>query len=249
MIFLANSDELTREIYGNIGPTAKVLFYFLAIISVGIFAHGIWKRWSLWQIGKDSREPVDWKASASRLVNRVFSQSTVRSGVRKKKAGRFHSMMFAGFCVLFIGTCLVALEEYSHMLFGEEGKNLFHKGIYFVVYEIFLDTFGLLYTIGAGWFLVRMLRKGGGDSVEYRKSDYFLITSLLIIGLSGYWIEGLRIIREDTPYPWISYVGNSFAYLFRALGVNETNVSLVHFIVWWGHGILVFAFIASFPYT
>lgn len=249
MIFLANTDELTRQIYGNIGPSAKVVFYVLALISICIFGLGVWKRWSLWQVGKDNRTTIDWRASAKRLVTRAFSQRTVRSGVRKKNAGRFHSLMFTGFCVLFIGTCLVALEEYSHMLFGEEGRNLFHKGIYFVVYEIFLDTFGLLYTIGAGWFLIRMIRNGGGDSVGYRRSDYFLITALLLIGLSGFWIEGLRIIREDTPYPWISYVGNSFAYFFRAIGVDENNVSLVHFITWWGHGILVFVFIASFPYT
>lgn len=242
-------DDLTREIYGNIGPVAKAIFYVAAFASLAIFAYGIWKRWKLWQLGKDSGEKIDWKASALSLLTRVFSQRTVRDGPRKKKAGRFHALMFAGFAVLFIGTCLVAVEEYGHLLFGKEDTNLFHKGIYFVVYEIALDTFGLLYTVGAGWFLIRMIKKGRGDSVAYRKSDYFLISSLFIIGLSGYWLEGLRIIREDTPYPWISYVGNIHAILFRSVGVDSNNVSLIHALTWWGHGILVFAFIASFPFT
>lgn len=249
MLVLANMDELTREIYGNIGPLAKALFYLCAFTSLGIFAYGVWKRWRLWQLGVDRGERIDWKASAQALVTRVLSQKTVRSGTRSKKAGRFHTLLFAGFVVLFIGTCLVAVEEYGHLLFGSEGSNLFHKGLYFVLYELFLDTFGLLYTVGAAWFLMRMIKNGGGDRIAYRQSDYFLITALFLIGLSGFWLEALRLIREDTPYPWISYVGNSFALLFRALGVDSHNVGLVHFLVWWGHGLLVFAFIASFPFT
>lgn len=242
-------DDLTREIYGNIGPVAKTLFYLCAFTSMGIFAYGVWKRWCLWQIGKDTGEKIDWTASARALVTRILSQRTVRNGTRKKKAGRFHALMFYGFIVLFIGTCLVALEEYGQLLFGEKGTNLFHKGIYFAIYEVFLDTFGLLYTIGAVWFLFRMIRKGREDSVKYRKSDYFLVTALFIIGWSGYWLEGLRIIRENTPYPWLSYVGNIHAHGFRLLGIHQENVDRIHFAVWWGHGILVFTFIASFPFT
>ena len=129
MTVLASMDDLTREIYGNIGPIAKTLFYLAAFTSIGIFAYGVWKRWKLWQIGKDTDPPIDWKASARALVSRVFTQRTVRSGEREKKAGRFHALMFAGFVVLFIGTCLVAAEEYGHLVFGESGSNLFHKGL------------------------------------------------------------------------------------------------------------------------
>lgn len=242
-------EELSRELYGNIDAISKILFYICAFTSMGIFAYGVFKRRQLWKLGKDTGEKIDWKASGKALLNRVFTQKTVRSGVRKKKAGRFHALMFFGFVVLFIGTVLVAVEEYGHILFGIEGENLFHKGLYFVVYEIFLDSFGLIYTIGAAWFLVRMLQKGRGDSVRYRKSDYFLVTGLFLIGWSGYWLEGLRIIRESTEYAWISYVGNAHAHLFKALGVTTENVDTVHFTVWWLHGIMVFTFIASLPFT
>lgn len=242
-------EDLSRELYGNIDAISRMLFYICAFSSVAIFVYGIFRRKKIWQIGKDTGEKVDWRASGKALFNRVFSQRTVRSGVRKKKAGLLHTLMFYGFIILFIGTCLVAVEEYGHLFFGEDNVNLFHKGIYFAVYEVFLDTFGLLYSIGAAWFLVRMIQKGREDSVGYRKSDYFLVSALFVIGWSGYWLEGLRLIRENTAYPWLSYVGNTHAHLFRLLGVNEGNVDAVHFTIWWFHGILVFAFIASFPYT
>ena len=242
-------EELSRELYGNIGTISKILFYICAFTSMGIFAFGIFKRRKLWKIGKDTGEKIDWAASLKALSTRVLTQKTVRSGVRKKKAGLFHTLMFFGFIVLFIGTVLVAVEEYGHIFFGTEGENLFHKGIYFVVYEVFLDTFGLIYTLGAAWFFVRMIQRGREDSVRYRKSDFFLVTALFVIGWSGYWLEGLRIIRENTDYAWLSYVGNVHAHLFRFLGVNEGNISAVHLTIWWFHGLLVFTFIASFPFT
>ena len=43
------------------------------------------------------------------------------------------------------------------MLLGSGDENLFHKGIYFVVYEIILEIGGLLFIIGCAWFLVRLL--------------------------------------------------------------------------------------------
>ena len=126
-------DELTREIYGNIGTVSKVLFYICAFASLGIFAWGIWRRRQLWKIGKDTGEKIDWKASFGRLKTKVFTQRTVRH--TKRKAGKYHALLFYGFVALFIGTCLIAIEEWGHQLLGEEGSNLFHKGAYFVVYR------------------------------------------------------------------------------------------------------------------
>ena len=240
-------DELTREIYGNIGTVSKIVFYLCAVASVGIFCWGIWRRWRLWGIGRDSGERVDWRASLERLWSKVFSQRTVRK--TERKAGKMHAWLFYGFVVLFIGTCLIAVEEWGHLLFGGGDGNLFHKGLYFVVYEIVLEVGGLLFVVGCGWFLLRMLRRGGGDSVGYRKADLWLLGSLLLIGVSGFVLEGFRIIREATPHAEISFVGWGCSLVLGLIGVDRDNVSLPHFVTWWGHSLLVFGFIASLPFT
>ena len=239
-------DELTREIYGNIGPVSKVLFYICAALSLLVLAWGTWRRTRLWKIGKASGKRIDWKASIGRL-KRVFTQRTVRH--TKRRAGKYHAVLFYGFTALFIGTCLIAVEEWGHQLFGEDGSNLFHKGLYFVIYEIALEIAGILFVIGCAWFLVRMLRKGGNDTVGYRKVDLWMLVSLLLIGISGFVIEGFRIIREATPQPGISFVGFGFAKAFSMMGVKQDNVSMPHFVTWWLHSILVFGFIASLPFT
>lgn len=240
-------DELTREIYGNIGTVAKIVFYLCAVASVAVFVWGIWRRRQLWRIGRDGGEKINWKASFGRLRSKVLSQRTVRR--TKRKAGKYHAWLFYGFIVLFIGTCLIAVEEWGHLLFGAEGSNLFHKGLYFVVYEIVLEIGGLLFIVGCAWFLVRMLRKGGGDSVAYRKADLWLLTLLLLIGVSGFVLEGFRIIREATPHAQISFVGWACSRVLAAFGMSQENVSMPHFLTWWLHSLMVFGFIASLPFT
>ncbi len=240
-------DELTREIYGNIGTVSKIVFYLCAIASVGVFCWGIWRRRQLWRIGRDAGERIDWRASFDRLRSKVMTQRTVRK--TKRKAGNYHAWLFYGFIVLFIGTCLIAVEEWGHRLFGGGEGNLFHKGLYFVIYEILLEFGGLLFVVGCAWFLVRMLRKGGGDTVGYRKEDLWLIGSLLVIGVSGFVLEGFRIIREATPHPEISFVGWGCSLVLGLFGLDQENVSMPHFLTWWGHSLLVFALIASLPFT
>ena len=240
-------DELTREIYGNIGTVSKVLFYLCAFVSLAIFAWGLWRRRQLWRLGRDTGKGIDWKASFGRLKAKVLTQRTVRH--TKRKAGRYHALLFYGFIFLFVGTCLIAVEEWAHTFFGQEGSNLFHKGLYFVVYEIALEVAGILFTVGCVWFLIRMLRSGGGDSIGYRRSDFVLLISLTIIGLTGFMIEGFRIIREATPHPEISFIGFGFAQLSSAIGVTQENVQTPHFVTWWLHSIMVFGFIATLPFT
>jgi Fe-S oxidoreductase/nitrate reductase gamma subunit len=240
-------NELTREIYGNIGAISKVVFYICAFASVAICAWGIWRRRQLWRLGRDSGEKIDWKASFTKLRKKVLTQRSVKH--TKRKAGKFHAYLFFGFAVLFIGTCLIAVEDWGHLLFGSGEENLFHKGLYFVIYEIALEIFGVLFVVGCGWFLMRMLRGGGGDTVGYRKADLLLLVSLVLIGVTGFALEGLRIIREATPYPQVSFVGWGFSLLFGAIGMSAENVSGGHFFTWWFHSILVFGFIAALPFT
>ena len=249
MLLIAEIEDLSREIFGNIDSTSKIVFYIVALCSAIIFVRGIQQRCRLWSIGRDTGETINWTASLQRFFGRVLSQKTVRYGKRANKAGLFHALMFFGFVVLFIGTCLVAMEEYGNLFFGENQTNLFHKGTYYAIYEIVLDTFGLAFTFGCGWFLIRMVRKGGGDNVSYRSADWFLVASLLIISLSGFGIEGFRIIREEPSSPWVSFVGNSFACLFKRIGLNAATIDTSHFVLWWGHALLVFVVIAAVPYS
>ena len=85
-------DELTREIYGNIGTVSKIVFYLCAAASLAIFAWGVWRRRQLWRIGRGGGERIDLKASFRRLTSKVLTQRTVRR--TRRKAGRYHAWLF-----------------------------------------------------------------------------------------------------------------------------------------------------------
>ena len=45
-------EELTREIFGNISPASKLVFYVLAVVSLAVCAYGVWQRVRLWKLGR-----------------------------------------------------------------------------------------------------------------------------------------------------------------------------------------------------
>ena len=239
------TEDLSREIFGNLGETSKIIFYALAFVSSGVFAWGVWRRVKLWRRGRPDNERIDWKAAFQNLRTRALAQRSLRGA--RPKASFAHRMLFWGFLALFIGTILVGIEHYGSALAGREATEpLFHKGVYFVIYEITLDTFGLLMIGGAVWFACRRMR--ADSSMEHRTADWLVLSSLIVLGATGYLIEGLRIIREATPMPGISFVGYGCSKLFTASGVNQVNVSSYHFGLWWFHSIIAFGFIAALPF-
>ena len=239
------TEDLSREIFGNLGETSKTIFYALAVVSSGVFAWGVWRRVKLWRRGRPDNEPIKWREAFQNIRNRALAQRALRGA--RPKASFAHRMLFWGFLVLFIGTILVSIEHYSAAALGREATNpLFHKGVYFVIYEITLDTFGLLMIGGAVWFARRRMR--ADSSMEHRTADWLVLASLIILGVTGYFIEGLRIIRESTPMPGISFVGYGCSKIFVAAGVGKSNVDSIHFGLWWFHSVVAFGFIAALPF-
>lgn len=243
--------ELSREIFGNISTAGKVLFYILAVASMGVFSFGVFQRWRLWRIGQRGSIGFSPLPAFKQFFKRAMTQRALRKqNARKRTAATVaHALLFYGFIVLTIGTTLVAIEHWAHdLLPGYSAREpLFHHGVYFAVYEVFMDTFGLALIAGVVWFVMR--RAKGSSSMGHTPVDWFVLGSLLFLGVSGYWIEGLRIIREDTAMPGFSYVGYACATVFRGSGIDRGNADGVHLGLWWVHAVVAFAFIAAIPYS
>ncbi|NOZ40616.1 MAG: 4Fe-4S dicluster domain-containing protein [Planctomycetes bacterium] len=239
-------DSVTREIFGNIDELSKWIFYALTVASLGCFAYGVSLRVRLWRRGRAREHSFGWKIGITRFFKKVVWQKKVRRG--RRNAGVAHLLLFGGFGVLFVGTLLIAIEHYSAALLGREPTDpLFHKGIYFAVFEIVLDTAGLALLVGCAWFVKRRL--AGTSSIGQHKLDWLVLGLLLLLGVTGYLAEGLRIIREQTPQPGFSYVGLGVARGFEMIGVTRGNASTIHFALWWTHALFAFGLIAVFPYT
>jgi Fe-S oxidoreductase/nitrate reductase gamma subunit len=235
---------LTREIFGNIPGWARLLFYAAAAAAIGLWAYGIYRRVRQWRRGRPIGR-VKLGVALTRLVRDVLLQARFRG---RAFATTAHVLLFSGFMVLLLGTILVGIEHWLADLLGREPSDpVFHKGVYFGVYELLTDTFGVAFLIGCGMFLLRRAR--GQGSFDKSPGTTCILVLLLAIGLTGYLVEGLRIIFADTPLPGLSPVGFAVAKGFAAAGVNVTSARTLHFILWWLHAALALGFIAWMPYS
>ena len=242
----------TRETFGNIPPSSQAAFYVIAVLSMVVFAWGVWRRFQLWRQG----QPINAKElllgnlkeilgrimpGVRRVVVEGFGQGRIRGRGLPSWA---HGLLVFGFLMLLLGTTLLEIDHLAAM-FSE--KFHFHQGIYYVVYELTLDVFGMLFLAGCALFLWRRLKKPA--SLGHRATDWYVLISFLAIGVTGYLVEGLRMAwqKPEGIGAWCSPVGWGIAAGFS--GVGEPAVRTTHLLVWWVHALVVFGFIASIPFT
>ena len=242
----------TRETFGNIPQSSQVIFYCLTVVTMAVFAYGIWRRFKLWRQGV----PIGARELVVGNLKQIWAK--VRPGLRrlwfeglgqKRVRGRglpswAHGLLFAGFMMLFLGTTLL---EIDHLSSGVSSALHFHQGTYYIIYEFTLDVFGLLFLIGCILFLWRRTQRPA--SVGHRATDWYVLGSFIAIGVSGYLLEGLRMAWQQPTgiAAQCSPVGLLIAQGFS--GLSNAAARSAHFGVWWVHAILVFGFIASIPFT
>ena len=242
----------TRETFGNIPLSSQLAFYALALIAMGIFFWGVWRRWRLWQLGTpiNFRELITgnllavWEKIRPGAV-RVAVDAGAQQRVRGHGLGTVaHLSLYAGFMALLAGTTLL---EFDNIVSAISKSWKFHHGTYYVIYEFTLDVLGLFFILGTILFFIRRLSKPA--ALGHRATDWYVLWSFLAMGITGYQVEGLRILWQQPVgiAAHCSPVGLWIAGWFA--GWSESEARSAHFAVWWIHAILVFGFIASIPFT
>jgi len=259
----------------HLSSIEKVLFYVLVFGSLAFAAWTIFKRVKAWHQGKPLGETrTGWKywlpnkpaisAWLKNIGKFVLGQKKVKSS-RKKSGAPMHLFIFYGFLSLFLATTLLAIATYAPLL----GLPNFHKGTYYLYYELTFDVLGLFFVIGVAWAFFRRLKMDRKDLGEARLKtedithidkqvktgrrrpitsahwDYLTLALLFLLGVTGYFVEGARIANtpgaEQAEWARWSVIGNALAPLFR--GIPDTGYK----VVWWIHMVWVTIFFATFP--
>lgn len=228
----------TREIFGNIAPNLRLVFYILSALVTLIFTYGVFRRIALYRAGQ-SEKVTDALGQRLRLL---FEYGIGLKGLRRDPfALLVHQFILWGFVVLFIGTVLVALEY--HLELG------IFRGTFYLTVSFSLDLFGLLFMIGLAMAAYRRwwVRQ---ERFQRAPEDLGVLLLLFAIGASGFVLEGFRIAASGSPVweRW-SFVGHALAALFDAFGLQGPPLKQFHLFVWWAHAFLALAFIALIPYT
>jgi Fe-S oxidoreductase len=254
----------------------KLLFYFLIYVSLGILAYQLWARIKLWKAGRplapgSEKWGIPKRADLERwlrnIVVFILAQKKVR-GSRKTSGAPMHLAIFYGFATLVLATTLLSINTYSPIKF--------HKGLYYEIYEQIADWMGLVFIIGVLWAFVRRYKMSLGDlgpaalrepattpageaeiprqaeqnrrrPISTAPADYWTLALLLILGITGFWVEATRI--SVNPMPWdfkVDPIGGTMARI-QGDWSNLPSKVLIYKSVWWFHAALVMTFFCVLP--
>lgn len=226
MVPLAESPTRTEFLF--LPEWHQTAFYILIAFATTVCVWQVCKYAFHWMSGK----PISWKPDYLRgIIEFVLLQRKVRSS-RPLSGAPMHLLIFYGFVALFLGTTLLAINKYSPWKF--------HHGSYYLVYEFVLDWMGLAFVLGVTWAAGRRaFSPPRGMKSDF--SDWVTLSLLLLLGLTGFLVEGARmnlVPRDfDSSAPIGQWIGQALPQLTPATYVG----------LWWIHVVLVAAFIAWIP--
>ena len=258
-----NNPIPTREEFLFFSEPEKVLFYVLAYLCLAYMAYQIVGRARLWLKGR----PVDWfdtrsgrrywvptKEGLAHWISNVWiyilGQKKVRSS-RRNSGAPMHLMIFYGFFTFFMATTLLAINTYSPVKF--------HKGNYYLAYEMVVDIMGVPFLIGVGWAAGRRwmqmkadlgaaMAKDPKQMIQRRRwpisqasSDFWTLGLLFVMGLTGYWLKAARMSANPQPFDWSGPISHLWAL------AQGRYSPLAYKAVWWFHIAWIYLFFCVLP--
>jgi Fe-S oxidoreductase len=255
--------SVTRTVFEGLGGPGEALFYALAFLATAVFLAGLVLKARKYLRGRaeDRLGSIGaFLGAGLRGVGAAASNVTVAK--RDTYAGIFHAMIMWGFVVLFIGTVILTVDTDIVGILAPQYH--FFWGPFYVAYSLVLDVLGLAMLVGLAamaWRRARLhkpqldyrrvdLDGATSDRRGYAVGDWVFLGWLFTLGVTGFVVEGLRIVGHS--YPWFevfSPVGWTIAHVFGALGVTQGAALDAHLWAWWGHAVVALGFIAYIPYA
>jgi Fe-S oxidoreductase/nitrate reductase gamma subunit len=240
---MPHSEEVTRIIFGNVPRWMAISLYVGALLSCGWAALLIAVRARQYvrarRLSADDRQQRSLQRGLMSLLTYLAGHRELR---RDRYAGTAHWLTFAGYLILFIGTCLVLVEHDTPLHF--------FYGRFYLISSLVIDLGGVAFLIGLAMFLARRLGRWE-PRIERpgRGGDVLTLTCLLLaIGITGFLLEAARIAIDVPAFERWSVVGYSLAVPLRAAGVSAERAAVLHRWLWAGHAVLCLAFFAFLPW-
>ncbi|MFV9503070.1 MAG: (Fe-S)-binding protein [Oscillochloridaceae bacterium umkhey_bin13] len=256
-----------REIYWNIPqPIGSVFLYGLILATTVVMTWGILRDIARWQKGRPDARLDQIQSRAIEALVQIFGQKKV---LRDRSPGMMHALIFFGFLALFIGTDIIAVEEdFTLPMMGEQAGKVLVGGFY-QAYEFIMDLLGLVFVAGVSWAAWRRYQKREAR-LDNRRTDAWVLGTLLFLGIGGFLIEGLRIANQvieihdangaviasgvvyEQAWARLSFIGFGLATFFKAIGMGDGNSLFalgLHQVLWFTHAAATGAFIATLPFS
>lgn len=224
----------SREALWNIEGSWLVYPCFLLVLAVA--AYFFWRRYRLWKIGR----PLERGDRPLERLKGAFVDALLQATVVKERGvGLAHLGMYVGMAVMVVATASYAVQV-------DLGLDIAKGDYYLYVLALGTDIAGLAFCIAMVACIVRRAA-GRNPSLETKPADIVVLAWLLVIGVTGFVVEGLRIVGTNDPWAAWSPIGNLFAPLFA--GLSAAQVSTAHQVLWWFHMVIAFGILAYWMYS
>lgn len=234
------------EEFWNIPGWLVGAFYILAAGAAFLFILGFYDKFRIWSGGEDRDEELKGLNGLGLLrlsIAKFFSSDCLFAGrvlPRSKVRGVLLIGIMWSFLLLFLGTVGRSLNHYV-LPFLSGGTWLF--------FSLILDLAGVVLLIGTVYGLYRRYLSQG-ERIATSLQDGVLLWLLLFTVLSGFFVEGLRIVvMNPWQFDW-SPAGLAAGMLVsRIAGGDPSALKAAHWGIWTFHFLLSLAFIAYIPYS
>ncbi len=232
--------------FWNVPAWMSGSLYPLAGLAVAVFIFGFWYRARLWSSGKDTDNSISGLGPIGLIwfsVTRLFSSDCMfakRVFPRSVLRALLLVGVMWGFILLFVGTVSRTVDYYMvHFL----------SGIIWQSFSLVLDISGLILLLVT---ILGLLRRYVWKPKKFISSiqDGMFLFWLLLLLITGFVSEGIRIVVETPPAIDWSPVGYAFGMAVSAAAAGGKNALLeIHQVSWFVHMLLALSFIAYIPYS
>ena len=238
-----------RQVLFGIDGTSSALFYWLAFIVLAFVILSVIRVLRIWYAGQ---KPYTIKSFLKLMISNF--KYPVKDGLfqariyrRDTYAGIMHTFILSGMLAEFIATIIMTIHERHDMFFLSQG---FLFGDVYLVYSFLADFFGVLLIIGSLMAFYRRYIIHHPRAVNNDFYDWFILLGLFLVGVQGFFTEGLRILYTNFPqFEVWSFGGWIFALLLQPLHLSQQNIWDLHFYSWWFHAFTAQIGIAVIFYT
>jgi Fe-S oxidoreductase len=262
---VAGDEAVTRILFEEFSAAEVRIFYVLGYAAIAFFFYGVYVQIRKYRRGAALRLDGSMWQRLGAMISAVLSHRTIAR--RDPAAGGAHRLIFYGFTLLFIGTATITLQyDIIEPWFGIR----FWYGEFYLVFSLILDVAGVMLVAGLlfmmyrrGWMRLPKLDYARPDRVpgdpdfdrpQYRREDWAFLWILVVIGCSGYVLEAARLVwlqgrPEVWDTRWWSPVGALLAQAMQTLGLGAADGGALRHGLWWFHGLIALALVASIPWT
>jgi Fe-S oxidoreductase/nitrate reductase gamma subunit len=234
------SEDVTREILGNVPGWLSAAFYLVAFSALTAAAVGFAARHRKHRAGQPYLAHQPRRASWFSKLRAAAAYLTFHEQLLADRlAGVAHLLTFYGFVILFGGTCLVFLEHDTPLHF--------FYGWFYKIASCIVDLGGVAFLTGLGLFLWR--RHVAPPARILRVWWVAALAWLLFaIGVSGFLLEASRIAVDVPDFEAWSIVGFGLAQTLRLCGMSGSAAANLHRWLWGSHAALCIVFFVLLPW-